>query len=291
MRRFEHRRCGAVRVAGLVLAFVLAVAGCSGLVGQATGELGRMQSLAAGCPEAPLLTQVDKDVSGSQDDPAIEEITFAAIRSVVDQAVACAAAKGRGHLSVRLFSGQGVQGVTLLDQDLVSDGATEIARLRRVVREETADRLFDQVVAAYPAAVAGMPRKGSDVVARFALAGEARSQVEQSTRHPWALRLVVVTDGLSSTPKGLSKLQGVAEAEELAAQTRATDPPRLEGAWQVLLVGVGRSTGEKPLAVSTTTALKAFWSEYLQGTGDSVSVVTDLPGSLAATPSTADEGR
>ncbi|HMR85999.1 MAG TPA: hypothetical protein PKC31_00865 [Candidatus Nanoperiomorbaceae bacterium] len=287
MRRFEHRRYRPVRMASLVLALV--VTGCSALAGQATGELGRMQSLSSGCPGQPLLTEVDKDVSGSQNDPAIEVATLVVVRSLVEESVACAAQTSRGHLTVRLFATNASQTATLLDTDIVVDGATDIARQRRVVREQLAERLFEQVTSGYADAVAALPRNGSDVLARFALAGEAERQLEQMTGSDWALQLVVLTDGFSSTPTGLSKVTAAVDAEELAARTRTNAPPGLESAWRVSLVGVGRSAGNTQPDSSRIEAVKAFWRDYLAGVAERVTVATDFPGALAAI--TASEGR
>jgi hypothetical protein len=266
----------------MALLSVLGLSGCSDLLGQAQGELGRMQSLAAGCPSSPLLAQVDKDVSGSQDDPVIQEATFAAIRSLIEQAVACAAQLGRGHLGVRLFATNASQTATLLDEDLVVDGATDIARLRRVVRDQVADRLYEQVAAIYPDALADLPRSASDVTSRFALAGEAKEQLEQGTGIGWSLSLVVLTDGFASQPEALAKVKTVAEAEALAEDTRQAAPVGLSEAWRVALIGVGRTAGEKQPSTARIEAVKAFWRAYLEGTAEQVVVATDVPGSLSA---------
>lgn len=266
----------------LALFATIPTAGCSSLIGQAPGELGLVQSRAAGCPAVPLLSQVDKDVSGSQGNPTIQAATFTAIRSQIESSVACAAKVGRGHITVRLFATNASQTATLLDTEIVVEGATEIARLRRVVRDQVADTLFAQVEAAYPEALAGLPAKGSDVLSRFVLAGEAERQLEQATGTEWALSLVVLTDGFASTPKGLSRIKTTAEAEALARETLTSTPSGLEGAWHVLLVGVGRTAAEKQPSTARIDAIKAFWRSYLAGTAEQVTVATDLPGSLAA---------
>lgn len=259
----------------LLLPLVVALTGCADL--PLAGELGQVQALAATCPDKPVLTEVRKDASGSQDSAEIDAAALSVVRSEVDLVVACAAHWGRGHFVLVLFATNASQTATVVDESVTVEGATEIARLRRVVRNQVAEQLYSRIDQAYPATLAGLVRSGSDVVSQFAVAGEAASQLEQSTGAAWALNLVVITDGFATNPAALSKVATVEAGRALGERLRNDQPLTGLGAWRVSVLGVGRTAAIKQPPTARIDAVKAFWTAFLAGSAEQVQVATDLP--------------
>lgn len=277
------------RVTGRILTAVLPVALATTLLTACatpslSGDLGDLQSLAAGCPDGPVVTNVRVDVSGSQEASVVESVALSVIRGQVEQAVACAADAGRGHLTVALFATNAAQTATVVDTDVVVEGATQIARLRRAVKDRVVEGWYARVVEAFPRARQDLPKDGSDVLSQFWVAGEAARQLEQSTGTGWALNLVVVTDGFATDPPELTGVASVAEGQAFGEQVRADRPLTGLGAWRVSMLGVGRTAGVQP-STGRIDGVKAFWRTVLDGTAEQVMVATDvaMPGSTTTT--------
>jgi hypothetical protein len=260
------------------MVLVLLLLSMTGCAVSATGDVGRLQSLASTCPDRPVLVDVRRDASGSQRDPELGAQALAVIGTQVEQAVACAAHVGVGRVLVVVFASNAAQTATVVSRDLSVPGATEMARLRRAVKDNLVVSVLAEVDTAYRPAVDGLVVKGSDVLSQFAVAGEGLAAVEQQTGREWALDLTVITDGFASRPVELKdKALTMEAAVALAEQT-----PRVElEAWRVRLVGVGRVAGDKPQATERIEAVKAFWTAWLGGMGETVAVMTDFPSGSA----------
>jgi hypothetical protein len=220
------------------------------------------------------LVDVRRDASGSQRDPELDVQALAVIGAQVEQAVACAAHVGIGRVSVTVFASNAAQTATVVSRELSVPGATEMARLRRAVKDDLVASVMAEVEVAYGPAVDGLVIKGSDVLSQFAVAGEGLSAIEQQTGRDWALDLTIITDGFGSRPKELKDKALTMEA----AMALAERTPRVElEAWRVRLVGVGRVAGGKPQATERIEAVKAFWTAWLGGMGEMVAVMTDFP--------------
>jgi hypothetical protein len=274
MTHIERRRHRLGLLVACPMALVLLLLWLTGCAVSATGDVGRLQSLASICPDVPVLVDVRRDASGSQRDAELDAQALAVIRAQVEQAVACAAHVGVGRVSVTVFASNAAQTATVVSRELSVPGATEMARLRRAVRDDLVGSVMAQVEAAYGPAVGGLVVKGSDVLSQFAVAGEGLAAGEQQTGRDWALDLTVITDGFASRPAELKdKALTVDAAVTLAEQT-----PRVElEAWRVRLVGVGRVAGGKPQTTERIEAVKAFWAAWLGGLGETVAVMTDFP--------------
>lgn len=240
------------------LALALTVAGC----GQSpVGEAGTLAELAKSCPDGQVDATVDVDGSGSQDGA---RISAQALDVVSDQATWVAVCGGR--LRVMVFATNAAETAVLFDESLQTEGATQIARLRRV--PERVDQVTAQVEAAYAEALVDLPRDQSDVMSQFGLIQEHIAQLPDST----TASLVVVTDGLDTTVPGLADgALTVQRAAELAHTVHTADLSGLN----VAVVGVGRTSGDR-LPTSAIDGLKRFYTDVLESSGAaSVTVATD----------------
>jgi len=303
--RHEHHHARLVGLLALCILFgTLLTTGCGTLTEAGTAstskaeQLAEYRTLAATCPAMPLLVDVRRDVSGSQDSPEIVAHGLAVVEDQVKLAVACAAVQGVGAINVMVFATNAAETAVVVSRELRISGATEIARLRKT--PALVDEVMVEVRVIWDNAGADLTRNGSDVLSQFAVAGENVERMVASTNRDWALALTVITDGFSSRPKGLrSKKLAVEEAEALAAGLakpnlglvgqssgsmvtgHESGDAALEGsahahAWRVNLVGIGKVSG-KPPKTERIEAVKAFWRMWLGGAAQQVQVVTDWP--------------
>jgi hypothetical protein len=261
MTRTSVTRTARVRLfvaAVAALLFAALLAGCSP---QAAGEVGQLQRLAEQCPDGPLDVTVDVDGSGSQDGA---RISSQALEVVTGQAMWVAACGGR--LRVMVFATNASETAVVFDESLRVEGATKIARLRRV--PDRVEKVTVLVEEAYRQALMSLPRDGSDVMSQFGLAHEHAAGLSDGTAVSW----IVVTDGLDTTVPGLADVNVTTDR---AAELAMTVPiPDLSGI-DVSVVGVGRTTGDR-LPTSAIDGLKRFYTDVLAASGaTSVTVATD----------------
>ncbi len=253
-----------VRLMGMFTAAALAAALSSGCDARAGGTIGQLQDLAKTCPAEPLATTVHLDGSGSRDG---ETMTAEDLRVVRDQAQYTAVCGGT--FRVVLFATNASETTILADTTLRMSGATEIARLRRVAA--ATGEVADQVEAAFPQALAALPRDGSDIMSQFGLMSEYVAQVDARTGVKHRLNGVVVTDGVATVPDLSDPGLTVEQAEEIAANIV---PPDLSEA-SITVAGVGRTSGGQ-MATETIDALKALYVSVLGRTNaEDIVVVTD----------------
>lgn len=231
------------------------LAGCAS---QAPGELGRYQSMLASCPDQPINVYDAVDGTGTSHDDTIAREHIRSIEADVERAAVCG-----GHLSVVAF---GTNSITapIYDSDLVVDGATDLAKLRRV--PALVDEVMKEITKNYKPAIALLPAGGTDVTGLFRLLGEARD-----LRPDMQLQATIYTDGL--TNQGIVIDHALTDAEA-AALAETVPVPDLSGA-SLAVVGIGRVAGD-PLPSDFIAGLKAFYTALLERTAaDRTLVVTD----------------
>ena len=273
-----RRRTAAPR--SLPAARVVVALALVSILGSVTGcgdQLGRSGSSTAACPSSPLTTLIARDVSGTQASPDLDAGALSVMDQQIDLAVACAAASGRGQVTVRLFATNAAQTATVLSRELAVSGATAIARQRKAERDGLAAALKAELRQGYASAVDELPATASDVLSQFPLALEHVEQLNVQTGEAWALNFVVLSDGLASRPDGLTDGSLTVEmAQQLAAEV---SPPWEADfkPWRVSIVGLGRIAGEQQPSTDYIEALKAFYRAWLEGRAEQVMVVTDYP--------------
>lgn len=252
---FSRRTCRFGTLTTLAAAAVLSLAACSG---HAPGDLGRLQTALAACPDVPVNLYDAVDGSGTTQSDAIAREYVAAIRADVERAAVCG-----GHVSIVAF---GTNSVTapIYEGDLQAPGSTDIAKLRRV--PAMVDEVMAEVTKNYKPAIALLPAGGTDVTGLLRLIDEA-----QELRPDMALHATIYTDGL--TNQGIV-IDHTLTASEAAALADAVSVPDLSGA-TVSVVGIGRTTGD-PLPSDFIAGLKAFYTRLCANTGAAKClVVTD----------------
>ncbi|KAF0835703.1 hypothetical protein [Nocardia caishijiensis] len=231
-------------------------------------SLNEAKQIAAACPPGKQIAgRAAIDVSGERLAVAGDQGRLAPVRSLAERVAVCG-----GHLRIDVFAATAGATAALYDSDLHAQGATEIARLRRV------PGMVEEVMAAVtknlPVAANTLPRAGTDVLAQFTLASEYIRQLDPSGDR-YVLDLVISSGGVQTVGTSLSDPSLTPEqAMQLADRVVA---PNLSGA-TVRLTDVGKTPG-RSLPTSYVDALKAFYTKACQASrAASCAVVTDAAG-------------
>jgi len=249
------RQPHAAGILATLVALPLILAGCSG---QAPGELGQLQSILAACPDQPVNVYDAVDGTGTSQDDTIASEHLRSIEVDVERAAVCG-----GHVTIVAF---GTNSVTapIYDGDLATEGATDLAKLRRV--PGLVDDVMAEVTKNYKPAIATLPAGGTDVTGLLRLLGEARV-----LRPDMLLQATIYTDGLTNQGIVLDHPMTDAEATALADTVAVPD---LSGA-SLAVVGIGRVAGD-PVSSDFIAGMKTFYTRLLERTGaDQIRVMTD----------------
>lgn len=242
--------------AGITLALGAGIlAGCSAT---APGDLGRLQSLLASCPDGKKINDYEAlDGSGTTQSKEIAQEYLAYVKSRIERVAVCG-----GHTQIVAFGTNSVT-VPIYEGDLQVGGATDLARLRRV--PVLVDEVMAEVTKHYQPAVALLPKGGTDVTGLLRLLEEA-----QALRPEMELEASILTDGLNNQGVVIDRVLSPEEATALADSVAV---PRLSGS--VAIIGIGRVAGD-PLPSDFIAGMKVFYTRLLERTGASnVLVLTD----------------
>lgn len=242
--------------AGITLALGAGIlAGCSAT---APGDLGRLQSLLASCPDGKKINDYEAlDGSGTTQSKEIAREYLAYVKSRVERVAVCG-----GHINIVTFGTNSIT-VPIYEGDLQVEGATDLARLRRV--PALVDAVMAEVTKHYQSAVGLLPEGGTDVTGLLRLFEEA-----QALRPDMELEASILTDGLNNQGVVIDR---VLSSEEATALADAVAVPQLSGS--VAIVGIGRVAGD-PLSSDFIAGMKVFYTRLLERTGaSSVLVLTD----------------
>lgn len=241
------------------IALALSAGFLAGCTATPPGDLGRLQSVLASCPDRQLLNSYQAvDGSGTARSDTIAREYLANVRSQAERVAVCG-----GHLTVVAF---GTNSVTapIYEGNLAAEGATDLARLRRV--PALVDEVMAEVTTNYEPAVELLPEGGTDVTGLLRLFDEAKS-----LRPDMHLEATALTDGLTNQGVVIDRALSPEEATALADTVTVPD---LQGA-SVAVVGIGRVAGD-PLSSDFIAGMKAFYTRLLERTGaEEVLVVTD----------------
>ncbi len=225
-------------------------------------QLARDKQTLKACPkDMKYATKIDLDVSGSGRTPTLSDDRLTIIKEQARTTAICG-----GHLLVTEFSATSAATIALYDDELVLDGATDTARLRRV--QQLVDDISNKVTEAYPPAIKKISPAQSDILAQFRLAAEYRAQLSSGYR----LRFIVLTDGFQTVGRRVTKPLAMADARAIG---NSVDIPRLPDA-SVTVAGIGKvSSGDAPSS-AMTNALVGYWDGVCHKTGAAqCSTVTD----------------
>jgi hypothetical protein len=226
------------------------------------GQLAQDKQILKTCPnDSKYATKLDLDASGSGRTSSIGDERLDIIKQNARLTAICG-----GHLLVTVFSATSAATIALYDDELTLPGATDNARLQRV--SKLVDDISTKVTAAYPPAIKKVSPAQSDITAQFRLAAEYGSQLGTAYR----LRLIILTDGMQTVGKGVTKPITMGEARKIGATILV---PRLPDA-SVTVAGIGKvSSGTAPSS-ALTNALIGFWDGVCHKTGAaSCTTVTD----------------
>lgn len=243
-------------LAALIIALAaMLLAGCSATP---PGDLGRLQSLLASCPDGKKINDYEAlDGSGTTQSKEIAREYLAYVKSRVERVAVCG-----GHIKIITFGTNSVV-VPIYESDLQTEGATELARLRHVPK--LVDEVMGEITKNYTPAVALLPKGGTDVTGLFRLLEEA-----QVLRPDMELEASVLTDGLNN--QGIV-IDRVLSPEEASALADTVTVPQLQGS--VAIIGIGRVAGD-PLSSDFIAGMKVFYTRLLERTGaTTILVVTD----------------
>lgn len=252
------------RVCSAILgATVLIAAGCGA---QPSANLRDATQTTSSCPAgSQIASLVSSDESGSSVGATAGSARQRVIRDVAERTAICG-----GYLRVTLFAGSMI-GVTVFDDELHLDGATQNARLRKAPK--VVDAVMARLDAALPDATAQLTGGATDIVGQFQLGAEYAAQLSASG--PVTLEQTIATDGIQTAG---ADLEDPALTEQQATDVAATFAvPDLSGA-TVRLIGVGRQTDDAPLPTPYIAALRAFHTAVCERTHAVCTVVTDAAG-------------
>lgn len=241
---------------GITLALGASIlAGCTATP---PGDSGRLQSLLASCPVGKKINDYEAlDGSGTTQSKEIAREYLAYVKSRVERVAVCG-----GHISIVTFGTNSVT-VPIYEGDLAVEGATDLAKLRRV--PGLVEDVMAEVTKNYTPAVALLPKGGTDVTGLLRLLEEA-----QALRPDMELEASIMTDGLNNQGVVIDR---VLSPEEASALADTVTVPQLSGS--VAIVGIGRVAGD-PLSSDFIAGMKVFYTRLLERTGaSSVLVMTD----------------
>lgn len=246
---------------GILVALMLALVAMllAGCTPTPPGETARLQSLLASCPDGKKLNDYQAlDASGTTQSKQIAREYLAYVKSRVERVAVC----GGGHISVVAFGTNSVT-VPIYEGDLAVQGATDLAKLRRV--PGLVDEVMTEVTKNYTPAVALLPKGGTDVTGLLRLLEEA-----EALRPDMELEASIMTDGLNNQGVVIDRVLSPEEATALADTVAV---PQLTGS--VAIIGIGRVAGD-PLSSDFIAGMKVFYTRLLERTGASnILVVTD----------------
>jgi hypothetical protein len=233
---------------------------------RAQAEQEHIEQLAQTCPQGSRLAGlVDVDLSGTGRDTTL----FAARKTVIEDEVRRVATCS-GHLRVTAFSSSAAATKTVFNGELHPDGATEIARHRRV--PDLVTNTMSLVNDGLGKAGAELPSDGSDIMAVFGLAQEHIDQLNAG-RDEFQLDLQVLTDGVQTTGV-LLNTPGLTSAVAIDLATRLPAAPSFPSGTVVTISGLGKVAGPPP-PTSYVDALKSFYSTFCHRTTPTCSAVTE----------------
>lgn len=242
---------------GVVLGVVGLLAGCTATP---PGDLGRLQTVLAACPDdgKHLNSYNAVDGSSSAQDNTIAREYVSYVKSQVEKVAVCG-----GHIEVVAFGTNSVI-VPIYASDLEVPGATDLAKLRRV--PALVDEVMAEITKNYKPAMALLPEGGTDVTGLLRLFEEAAA-----LRPDMRLEVAALTDGLTNQGVVIDHTLTDAEATALADSVPV---PQLPSA-NVSVVGIGRVAGD-PLPSDFIAGMKIFYRRLCANTGAAQClVVTD----------------
>jgi hypothetical protein len=252
----------AAAAAAATMLFTLAA--CDGVDTVTKTELDQLQQVAKTCPPKGVdyFAEVGVDGSTSSRSKDIRAERLAIINKLLTKTATCS-----GSIRVTAFAGSSVDTVVLYENDLKPEGATLIARLRKVP-DIVADAM-PLVEQAYEERLPHLANKGSDPIAQL---GTAAAHIAQRTAdHLVQADVVELTDGFETGIRfdRLSEADAAKLADRFAAVTL---PPETK----VTIAGLGRVASKDKPDTATVNALKAFHGAYCTTTGaGSCQTVTD----------------
>jgi hypothetical protein len=234
--------------------------------GGRVGHLKELESRAADCPKDTTLAEYAAvDVTASDQSDTITAARNAALTDLLTQAAVC-----NGRVRIDAFTGSAAAHQVVYDHPLQPEGATQIARLRKV--EDLVTEQMTTIKTGIADASHVLPADSSDPVAQFGLAAEWADQLAETEQVH--LTVDLLTDGMATTGIVLNTpaLTTTAAAADLAAHTPVATLPADA---QVQVSGLAKTAGT-PAPTPYVEALKTYYAAVCAKTGAaSCSIVVD----------------
>lgn len=208
------------------------------------------------CPDNTLLTIVDFDLTASGRDEALlaERLDDAQIE--IERTADCG-----GRLIAGAHSNSSAATVTLLDIELHPEGATEIARDRKL--GPLVDDTMDQLRSEIEAAMDRLPADGSDLTAAMRFVSDQASRHASDTT---TIDVTIYTDAISNV--GPLALNEPGATLDDAARTAAAAPdPATAGINELRIEGVGHVAGTNQPPSDYVDVITTQTRAYLDRTG------------------------
>lgn len=242
-------RYGAGLLAFIAVPFLLA--GC-GSMSQAAGGYNHDNT----CPDNTLITILDFDLTASGRDEAVlaERLDDAQIE--IERTGDCG-----GRLIAGAHSNSSAATVTLLDIELHPEGATEIARDRKL--GPLVDDTMEQLRSEIDTAMDRLPADGSDLTAAV------RFVADQASRHAsddTTIDVTIYTDAISNVgPLALN--EPAVTLDDAARTAEAAPDPATPGINELRIEGVGHVAGTNQPPSDFVEVITAQAHAYLDRTG------------------------
>jgi len=213
------------------------------------------------CPDAPLVSSIYLDVTGSHYTDLLADEYSTAVGSIAARTAACS-----GHLRVATFGETSGRVETIVDQPLQVDAPTKNAVQRK--QQKLAADIADTVKNTLAEAASRTPVTGTDVVGLLRLAAESQSQQPEAFHE-----VFVFTDGFTNVGVDPAAAPDVESAVALALEVSVPD---LSGS-ALTFAGIGRTAS--PQSSVVVEQVVTFWKQVCERTQAlSCTVVTQWHG-------------
>ena len=206
------------------------------------------------CPEGGLAQVTLMNLANGARDELIISERLDAIQVDVERAFDCEA-----QFTLAAWSSSSASAVVLFDGQLVTAGASEIGRDRKI--KEAADEVMDEIRAKLEEAIPAIDGSKSDMTAAFAIAADRFQVVSPETQK----RLSIFADGISTTGTAENNSPTLSE-EDMIRLAQTLTPVDLAGV-DVAILGAGRIAGTEQPPEDYVAKLRIYLTEMCELTG------------------------
>ena len=219
------------------------------------------------CPDLPLVAFSLIDISNGGRDKRLIGERLDAVQTDAEYVSDC-----DGTLIVKTWSGSAANSDLLFAGKLITVGATEIGRDRKI--PEVVETAMTEIRTNLNTMLSQVSEQGNNLVAGFAIVGEVAEQYGPSSA---SIHATIYSDGISTSGDAQINKPGL-DSEAIAEIVASQRLPRLDGV-QVALLGVGRVGGDVQPPQDFVELTKLYAKGLCEMTGATCSVFTNTVGS------------